>query len=471
MSSKISGPVYQSGSYGSAKSFKVPGLGNEKYWIKVGRVPPNVGKVEVWNEEPGIILDSRIGVFDSATDKWTFNEGSGGVGLRKVDGKFVDERKIFTDPAVKKFLLEQSNQTIVEGELGNGERSEETVAAAEKEANEILKQNKAVVQDKLEKELEDKGGKDRFGTRRDFSNPQGGAWVYPETIRQSEQDVIKFTILEYKPRGFKARENTLDFFGERSIMKDRKAVGTVILPIPAGIGDANSCDWGENSMTAIQAAVANIGLEFLTGTDLATQIGATAKGVQSNKEQIKEVLGNAVVEAATGGQGGALLSRTKGVIMNPNMELLFKKPQLRPFTFTFKLAPRSRSEAVSVINIIRTFKQSMAPIRSQSNLFLRAPHTYRLQYMSRGKVHPYLNMFKECAMTNITMKYTPDGNYATYEDGVMTAYEMTLQFKEIEPVFNDDYEMYASSTVGQDSDLDWESNKPGSGKMSTKIGY
>ena len=468
MSSKISGPVYQSGSYGSAKSFKVPGLGNEKYWIKVGRVPPDVGKIEVWNEEM-LQLDSRIGVFNSATDQWTFNEGTGGVGLRKVDGKFVDERKIFTDPAVKKFLLEQSNQTIVEGELGNGERSEETVAAAEKEANEILKQNKAVVQDKLSDELNNGASKDKHGTRRDFGN--GVPMVYPETLRQSEQDVIKFTILEYKPRGFKARENTLDFFGERSIMKDRKAVGTVILPIPAGIGDANSCDWGENSMTAIQAAVANIGLEFLTGTDLATQIGATAKGVQSNKEQIKEVLGNAVVEAATGGQGGALLSRTKGVIMNPNMELLFKKPQLRPFTFTFKLAPRSRSEAVSVINIIRTFKQSMAPIRSQSNLFLRAPHTYRLQYMSRGKVHPYLNMFKECAMTNITMKYTPDGNYATYEDGVMTAYEMTLQFKEIEPVFNDDYEMYASSTVGQDSDLDWESNKPGSGKMSTKIGY
>ncbi len=73
MSSKISGPVYQSGSYGSAKSFKVPGLGNEKYWIKVGRVPPNVGKVEVWNEEM-LQLDSRIGVFDSASREWTFNE-------------------------------------------------------------------------------------------------------------------------------------------------------------------------------------------------------------------------------------------------------------------------------------------------------------------------------------------------------------------------------------------------------------
>ena len=96
MSSKISGPVYQSGSYGSAKSFKVPGLGNERFWIKVGRVQPDKGKVEVWNEE-GMQLDSRIGVFDSASDQWTFNEGTGGVGLRKVDGKFVDERKILTD--------------------------------------------------------------------------------------------------------------------------------------------------------------------------------------------------------------------------------------------------------------------------------------------------------------------------------------------------------------------------------------
>ena len=465
MSSAISGPVYQSGSFGSAKAFKVPGLGNEKYWIKVGRTPPNVGKVEVWNEEM-LQLDSRIGVFDSASDQWTFNEGSGGVGLRKVDGKFVDERKIFTDPAIKKFILDASKQVVVEGELGDGERSNETVAKAEKEANEVLKQNKEVVQDKLSDELEKKGGKDRFGTRREFGN-----FVYPETLRKTEQDVIKFTILQYQPKGFKARENSLDFFGERNVMKGRKPVGTVVLPIPGGIGDSNSCDWGENSMTAMQAAIANIGLSFLTGTDLAQQIGSTAKGVQQNKEQIKEALSNSIVEAATGGQGAALLQRTKGVIMNPNMELLFKKPQLRPFTFTFKLAPRSRTEAIQVINIIRTFKQSMAPIRSESNLFLRTPHTYRLQYMSRGKVHPYLNMFKECALTNLNMKYTPDGNYATYEDGVMTAYEMTMQFKELEPVFNDDYEMSASSTIGQDTDLDWDSSTPGAGKMSTKIGY
>ena len=125
--------------------------------------------------------------------------------------------------------------------------------------------------------------------------------------------------------------------------------------------------------------------------------------------------------------------------MNPNMELLFKKPSLRPFEFTFKLAPRSKKEAEQVIGIIRTFKQSMAVIRSASNLFLKSPHTYKLQYKHRGSEHPFLNKFKECALMNMSINYTPDGNYATYEDGVMTAYEMRLSFTEIEPVFNDEY--------------------------------
>ena len=425
----------------------------EKYFTLVNE---KTGKTELWNEEFG--QDRFVGEYDPDNKKFTPEPTAGllGKGSRKYEQEFFT-----TEKGTK--LIRQNGAKVVEKDLiAEGMSADEALI----KAAELTKESSRLVKTELAKDLDTKGGKDSIGTRRDFGN-----MVYPETIRQSEQDVIKFTILQYQPKGFKARENSLDFFGERNIMKGRKPVGTVVLPIPGGIGDSNSCDWGENSMTAMQAAIANIGLSFLTGTDLAAQITGTAQGVQNNKDDIKDALSNSIVEAATGGQGGALLSRTKGVIMNPNMELLFKKPQLRPFTFTFKLAPRSRNEAKQVINIIRTFKQSMAPIRSQSNLFLRTPHTYRLQYMSRGKVHPYLNMFKECALTNLNMKYTPDGNYATYEDGVMTAYEMTMQFKELEPVFNDDYEMSASSTIGQDTDLDWDSSNPGAGKMSTKIGY
>ena len=39
------------------------------------------------------------------------------------------------------------------------------------------------------------------------------------------------------------------------------------------------------------------------------------------------------------------------------------------------------NKAEKVIQIIRFFKQGMAPIRSQSRLFLKSPHTFKLQYI------------------------------------------------------------------------------------------
>ena len=49
-------------------------------------------------------------------------------------------------------------------------------------------------------------------------------------------------------------------------------------------------------------------------------------------------------------------------------------------------------------------------------------------------------MFKECALESMTMNYTPDGQYSTFYDGPMTSYEMQLSFKELEPVFDSDYD-------------------------------
>jgi len=46
------------------------------------------------------------------------------------------------------------------------------------------------------------------------------------------------------------------------------------------------------------------------------------------------------------------------------------------------------------------------------------------------------------------MQYTPDGNYSTYHDGSMTAYQMQLSFKEIEPVFDDDYNDLGNDMIG-----------------------
>jgi hypothetical protein len=38
------------------------------------------------------------------------------------------------------------------------------------------------------------------------------------------------------------------------------------------------------------------------------------------------------------------------------------------------------------------------------------------------------------------VSYTPEGQYATFQDGAMVSYQITMQFQELEPIFNEDYE-------------------------------
>ena len=419
---KVTGPTYNTN---GGERFRLPGdPGNDEYWVKVDK---DTGNVQIFQSQPGIILDKEVGTMNPKTGEIEFNN--------KWGGATKEQKELLSNPdsAARKTITQQAGNVVVQDEIAAGnDVTEARKIADEKVGNDGGLLNKDVIKDNFDAEVK-KSATAKAGTRKQFNN-----YVYPLALRQNDQDFIQFTILEYKPKKFKAREGSLDFFGDREMM-DKRMKGTLTLPIPANISDTNAVEWGADSMTAIQAALSNIGMAFLTGRDAAGEITKTASGVSANKDQLKESLGAAVVEAATGGSGGSLLTRATGNIMNPNMELLFKKPSLRPFEFTFKLAPRSKKEAEQVIGIIRTFKQSMAVIRSESNLFLKTPHTYKLQYKHRGKDHRFLNEFKECALMNMSVNYTPDGNYATYEDGVMTAYEMRLSFTEIEPVFNDEY--------------------------------
>ena len=163
--------------------------------------------------------------------------------------------------------------------------------------------------------------------------------------------------------------------------------------------------------------------------------------------------GKAFTENLTGVKG--LLSRTEGKIINPNLELLFQKPSLRPFSFQFKLSARSPEEAAEIVKIIRFFKQNMAPQKgggsggTSANLFLKAPNTFQIHYMHEGtKEHPYIGRAKECAMASFEVDYTPDGNYSTLRDGFMTSYTISMSLKELEPVFYEDYDQFGADEIG-----------------------
>ena len=275
------------------------------------------------------------------------------------------------------------------------------------------------------------------GTRNKFPNLR-----YPVNIANTKQDIIKFDMHEYVPSKIVGGEKQVGFSrGELG-----PSIGSVVLPIPSGISDQNKADWGSSSMTALDVAKVDIAKTAIfdglsQGVD---KFSSYIDKIKKNPGATADAVGTSLVAAAAGVQGQELLSRTTGQVLNPNMELLFKGPSLRPFSFKFKLSPRDKEEANEVIKIMRFFKQGGAPIRSKSNLFLKSPHIFRIKYVKmgeNGELHRGLNAFKTCALQSFGVNYTPTGNYATYSDGVMVSYDITMSFSEITPIFNDDYNM------------------------------
>ena len=137
----------------------------------------------------------------------------------------------------------------------------------------------------------------------------------------------------------------------------------------------------------------------------------------------------------------SLFTRATGKVLNPNLELLFNGPSLRSFAYNFRFTPREEREAREVRRIIKFFKKNMAPQRVPSKLFLKTPNVFKLKYIFKGgRQHPFLNKIKMCALQSFNVTYAPDGSYMTYDDGSMTAYNVSMTFGELNPIYENDYD-------------------------------
>ena len=268
---------------------------------------------------------------------------------------------------------------------------------------------------------------------------------YPEDIGGTKQDVIKFDMLEYRPSKFE----------DRPAVDTASVIGSVFLAVPGGIQDQSSANWTGESMDPLQKALAKSAFNLIgsnnIGEEISKQIGDMKKNLEKGGGEMKQMI-QGIFAGKAAGVGNQIFQRGQGQIMNPNMELLFNGPSLRQFSFNFLLAPRSESEQEQVVNIIRFFKQGMSPIKSEANLFLKSPNTFRLRYIHRksgeDSEHKFLTKFKECALTSTGVNYTPNTNYATFPNGGMVAYQLALTFQELEPIFNNDYAKVEEGSIG-----------------------
>lgn len=278
-----------------------------------------------------------------------------------------------------------------------------------------------------------------------------------EDITGITYDYIKISIQDWvsSMTGAKSDKDAVSRYKET-----KGSFGTIILPMTNGLGTKNGVNWGESNANSIELALAaSVGdlLKDVSEAKFEDKLGAakgvlgrgfeTAKGFlkegQDQKDGVAALLAGYVIGNTS------FATRTSGLTINPNMELLFSGPQLRSFAFQFNFAPRFKEEAEQVREIIKTFKKFSAPvIEKTGNIFLRTPKIFQLEYIyngdgsdtADGNTHPYLNKIKPCALTNVGVNYTPNGTYMTYAGGgSMVQTTLTLNFSELEPIYDIDY--------------------------------
>ena len=235
----------------------------------------------------------------------------------------------------------------------------------------------------------------------------------------------------------------------------------IILPIPQQVSDNISVAYAESSLNPLEAAGLNLAGEALrlgsgdaelkmpTQADISNAIFANEEfggsGITpGTRNALRSVFaGKALNTLGANVSADSVLSRATGQILQSNLELLFSGVKLRTFPFIFDFTPRGPDEAEQVMNIIRALKQSAAPRRQGSGgpLFIGSPKMFQLQYISGNKEHPFLNKFKLCALSDISINYTASGTYATYPDGTPVHIRMQLTFKEMNPIYAEDYEL------------------------------
>ena len=428
---------------------------NEKYFLQVNE---KTGDMEVWNEEFG--SDKYVGVYKKDEDgnykKFEENENWWG-GASKEEKKFFKSAEGLK--ATKDFAVQTIKKDLTNANITDETQTPEAAGANASQfidegamttppdatSNEVANESSNKFKEELAK-IENEVGTNIGITQEIGSQPLR----YP-TDMADNQDVIKFSLIKYKVNDIKSGET----FGRERIKPnakvgngDRLILGTVILPVPGQIQDTNRADWSDDSANAGQLAVGGLFGAAATGGDVGAEFTKMSDAVVGNSTQVQAAITGALGNTATGVN---LLGRMGGLVINPNLELLFSKPSLREFSLNFRLSARSSAEGQEVIKIIRFFKQGMAPIREPSNLFLKAPNTFQVHYLLRGDTsgeHPFIGRMKECALTSVNTSYTPENNYATYEDGLMVSYQISLTLKELEPVYNDSYKDIPSTEIG-----------------------
>jgi hypothetical protein len=223
--------------------------------------------------------------------------------------------------------------------------------------------------------------------------------------------------------------------------EQKRLKSAIALHMPNNLSIRYSASWAEEDTASAEMAsvlgqdavgmmksLQDVDTKNMTSVDGA--IGEGKKVVGKTGGDIKGIA--ASIALANAPNAGAVSNRT-GLAANPRKEMVFKGTEFRTFSFDYNFFPRSSDEAKNVEKIINTFKFHMHPEFKDANSFLYLyPSEFDITYFTRDGENRHIHRHASCVLTEMSINYTPNGNFSVFDDGMPTQIQVTLAFKELQ---------------------------------------
>lgn len=247
----------------------------------------------------------------------------------------------------------------------------------------------------------------------------------------------------------------------------------IILPLPSELRDDTAVNYETESLKTVGdvingaysggAAAAGLrmsGNVISGGMSSLIGAGAGALGQGGSSSDSRAALGDAFASAAKGttadmfppDQVSSAIQQGMGMAPNPNQAVMFTGPQLRDFSYSWTLFPKSKRESDKLSYVIKLLKQCALPqneVKGQASV-LKYPKMCQINFYPWDA--PYgsnewgwgpgsIIRYKKCFMAAVNANYSPSNVPAFfYENKNPVAVQLTISFKEIEYMMSHDWD-------------------------------
>ena len=321
---------------------------------------------------------------------------------------------------------------------------------------------------------------DTIGTGTDYVFFQFGKYLPPfsrevDVLRESSADILNEDVKDLDVTDSKTNEQIEKGSSSPAVQTQYNASASqldvtdeasVMLPMPQDLSTESNQQWQGKQFTATgRAAVAALAAgNFSFASSVVENIAGNAVAIQN-------ALTTSVLNSIPGVGGNLefndVSGSTRGVVINPNAELLYDAPEMREVGMIFRLVPRNYDESVEIREIIRMFRQASMPSwgsedvdlvsgqKDQTDKFnfgdmnnwIHVPKLCKFTFMTGSNANKHIIQYKPCAISGVEVNYTPDGTWSSHtnpnQDKVMpgsppTAVELRLNFMETKLIFADE---------------------------------